>query len=89
LLTNHAACVGSNGDVNHSLTFYTLWIAPAEIDSRRCSHVQREPRHEQIIVCAHSALHGSSRRRCVLSDLEACRRCSLDEVIADHHLQRS
>jgi hypothetical protein len=57
LLADHAPGVGSNRDICHALMFDTPRITPTEIDSRRSGQVQRETRHEQIIVSRHGALN--------------------------------
>jgi len=69
--------------------FDAPWIAPADIDTRRCGHIQCETRHEQVIVGRHGALDAFPSRRGVFPHAETCLRRMLHELIADHYLQRS
>jgi hypothetical protein len=65
------------------------WIAPGDIDTRRCGQIHCETRHEQVIVGRHGALDAFPSRRGVFPHAETCLRRILHELIADHHLQRS
>src|SRR3989442_1933537 len=89
MLADDAARLAANGDVRHSLMFDATWIAPAQIDTRRCGQIHRETRHEEVIVGRHGALDAFPPWRGVFPHAQTCLRCMLHEQIADHHLQRS